>query len=81
MARKRKQKKVPLVIKAGSIVRYVGKYSTLSRHGHNVRIIALSLKNRVVVEAIGHAGRPVRFTVNASNLAVMQPDLFGALAQ
>jgi hypothetical protein len=42
----------------------------------NVRVVAEASAGRMVVEAIGKQGVPVRLTVKRDNLAPMQPDLF-----
>ena len=42
----------------------------------DVRILAEARCQRMVVEAIGRAGHPVRFTVKTENLYQPQPDLF-----
>jgi hypothetical protein len=42
----------------------------------NVRIIAEAVAGRMVVEAIGKHGVPVRFTVKQDNLRPLQPGLF-----
>ena len=60
----------------GSLAFYNGRGSTLSRHGFNVRVVAEARASRLLVEAIGHAGKVVRFTVKTSNLRQPQPDLF-----
>ena len=60
----------------GSIASYIGRASRLARGGYNVRIIAETCADRMVVEAIGRRGLPVRFTVKRKNLAPLQPGLF-----
>lgn len=55
---------------------YTGNTSPLLRGGRRVRVIAEASGRRSIVEAIGHQGRPVRFTVKTTNLASPQPDLF-----
>jgi len=59
---------------AGSLVSFSGR----SQKGQtrNVRVIAEASAGRMVVEAIGRKGIPVRLTVKRENLAPMQPDLF-----
>jgi hypothetical protein len=42
----------------------------------NVWVIAEAVAGRMVVEAIGKQGIPVRFTVKRENLKPMQPCLF-----
>lgn len=60
----------------GSVATYIGRASRLARGGYNVRIVAEACANRMVVEAIGHSGSLVRFTVKRENLAPLQPGLF-----
>lgn len=60
----------------GSLATYVGSASRLARGGYNVRIVAETSTSRMLVEAIGHRGAPVRFTVKRDNLAPLQPGLF-----
>ena len=60
----------------GILTTYVGRASRLARGGYNVRIVAETSANRMLVEAIGHSGSPVRFTVKRENLAPLQPGLF-----
>lgn len=62
--------------KVGTLAFYNGKASTLSRRGFNVLVVAEARASRLLVEAIGHAGGVVRFTVKAANLNQPQPDLF-----
>lgn len=58
---------------AGSLVTYMGRTRTSAR---NVRVLAEASGGRMVVEAIGRQGVPVRLTVKQENLRPMQPDLF-----
>lgn len=60
----------------GTLATYVGGASRLAKGGYNVRIVAETCANRMVVEAIGRHGTPVRFTVMRENLAPLQPGLF-----
>ena len=60
----------------GIVASYVGRAGRLARGGYNVRIVAETCANRMVVEAIGRSGAPVRFTVKRENLAPLQPGLF-----
>jgi len=60
----------------GILATYVGRASTLARGGYNVRVVAEASVDRMVVEAIGRSGSPVRFTVKRENLAPLQPGLF-----
>ena len=52
----------------GSIATYIGRSSSLARGGYNVRVVAETCADRMVVEAIGRSGAPVRFTVKRENL-------------
>lgn len=58
---------------AGTLVTYAGRSRKLAR---NVRVLAEASGGRMLVEAIGRQGVPVRLTVKRDNLAPMQPDLF-----
>ncbi len=59
---------------AGTLVAFSGRSQKgLVRH---VRVIAEASAGRMVVEAIGRKGVPVRLTVKRENLAPMQPSLF-----
>ncbi len=60
----------------GSVATYIGRASRLARGGYNVRVVAETCADRMVVEAIGRSGLPVRFTVKRENLAPLQPGLF-----
>ena len=60
----------------GSVVTYVGTSRRLARGGYNVRVVAETSKNRMVVEAVGRGGQPVRFSVKNENRAPLQPTLF-----
>jgi len=60
----------------GVVATYVGRAGTLARGGYNVRVIAETCADRMLVEAIGRSGAPVRFTVKRENLAPLQPTLF-----
>lgn len=70
---KRKNRWLPQI---GAIVTYVGRSSRLARDAFNVRVVAETSADRMVVEAIGRSGGPVRFTVKLENLAPLQPGLF-----
>ncbi len=59
--------------RAGVIATYVGRSRQSVR---NVKLIAEAAAGRMVVEAIGKAGVPVRFTVKRENLHPLQPGLF-----
>ena len=59
--------------RAGSVATYVGRNRAAMR---NVRVIAEAVAGRMVVEAIGKDGVPVRFTVKQDNLRPLQPGLF-----
>lgn len=58
---------------AGTLASYRGRSRRSMR---NVRVVAEASAGRMVVEAIGRQGLPVRLTVKQTNLAPMQPDLF-----
>lgn len=58
---------------AGTVATYRGRSSNSAR---NVRVIAEASGGRMVVEAIGRHGVPVRLTVKQENLLPMQPSLF-----
>ena len=60
----------------GSVATYVGRSSGLVRGGYNVRVVAETCAGRMLVEALGRLGSPVRFTVKRENLAPLQPGLF-----
>ena len=61
----------------GSLVTFSGRSQRgLSR---NVRVIAEASGGRMIVEAIGRQGVPVRLTVKQENLSPMQPSLFDPL--
>ncbi len=63
----------PWLPDAGAFVAYRGRSSKSER---NVRVIAEASGGRMVVEAIGRQGVPVRLTVKRENLVPMQPCLF-----
>ncbi len=73
MARK---KKIPWLPEIGVLATYIGRASKLARGGYNVRIVAETCGGRMMVEAIGQSGNPVRFSVKRENLAPLQPGLF-----
>ncbi len=58
---------------AGTVVAFAGRSSRAARH---VRVIAEARAGRMVVEALGRRGVPVRITVKRENLRPMQPGLF-----
>ncbi|MBK7645699.1 MAG: hypothetical protein IPJ12_00535 [Betaproteobacteria bacterium] len=58
---------------AGMLVTYRGRTRQSIR---NVRVVAEASAGRMVVEAIGKQGVPVRLTVKRDNLLPMEPDLF-----
>ncbi|MBS1141491.1 MAG: hypothetical protein H6R13_2944 [Proteobacteria bacterium] len=58
---------------AGTLVTYRGRTRLSTR---NVRVVAEASAGRMVVEAIGKQGVPVRLTVKRENLVPMEPDLF-----
>jgi len=68
-----RNKKISWTPRAGVIVTYVGRSRQSIR---NVKLIAEASAGRMVVEAIGKEGVPVRFTVKRENLHPLQPGLF-----
>lgn len=76
MAKSNGMKKPRWLPQIGSIATYVGRASKLARGAFNVRVVAETSADRMVVEAIGRSGSPVRFTVKRENLAPLQPGLF-----
>ena len=70
------RRKIRWLPQIGAVVTYVGRAGKLARGGYNVRVIAETCANRMLVEAIGRSGSPVRFTVKCENLAPLQPTLF-----
>lgn len=60
----------------GNYASYSGRYSRLLRGGRVLLLVAEGINNHWVVEAIGHKGKPVRFTVNINNLVELPPSLF-----
>ena len=60
----------------GAVATYIGRAGRLARGGYNVRVVAETCADRMVVEALGRSGAPVRFTVKRENLAPLQPGLF-----
>ena len=58
---------------AGILVSFAGRST---RGARNVRVVAEARSGRMVVEAIGRQGVPVRITVKRENLRPMQPGLF-----
>ena len=68
--------KTPWLPAIGSVATYIGGASKLARGGYNVRVVAETCAERMVVEAIGRNGFPVRFTVKRKTLAPLQPGLF-----
>ena len=71
--RPRKKAWIPQI---GAIATYVGGTSRLAHGTFNVRVVAETCADRMVVEAIGRLGAPVRFTVKRENLAPLPPGLF-----
>lgn len=71
-----KRKKLVWTPQMGGLATYVGQATSLARGGYNVRVVAEACGGRMVVEAIGRAGKPVRFTIKRENLAPLQPGLF-----
>lgn len=70
------KKKISWMPPIGSVATYVGRSVRLARGCYNVRVVAETCANRMVVEALGRSGNPVRFTVKLENLAPLQPGLF-----
>ena len=70
------RKKIPWLPEIGTLATYVGGGSKLARGGYNVRVVAETCGERMIVEAIGRGGSPVRFSVKRKNLAPLQPGLF-----
>jgi hypothetical protein len=56
--------------------RYSGRNSRMLRGGYVVRVLGEAVGERMLVEAIGREGRPIKFTVKTKNLARMAPSLF-----
>ena len=72
----RRNKKTKWEPQIGGLASYIGRARKLARGGYNVRVVAETCANRMLVEAIGRSGAPIRFTVKRENLAPMQPGLF-----
>ncbi len=70
------RKKTPWLPEIGIVATYIGRAGRLARGGYTVRIVAETCAERMLVEAIGRRGVPVRFTVKRENLAPLQPGLF-----
>ena len=70
------RKKALWLPEIGTLANYIGGGSKLARGGYNVRVVAETCAERMVVEAIGRSGLPIRFTVKRKNLAPLQPGLF-----
>jgi hypothetical protein len=60
----------------GTVASYIGRAGKLARGGYTVRVVAETCADRMLVEALGRSGLPVRFTVKRENLAPLQPGLF-----
>ena len=58
---------------AGTVATYLGRNRKLSR---TVRVVAEASAGRLVVEALGHQGVPVRITIKQENLKPLPPGLF-----
>jgi len=58
---------------AGLVVAYAGRSKKTAR---NVKVVAEATGGRMVVEAIGRKGVPVRVTVKRESLRPLQPGLF-----
>jgi hypothetical protein len=75
-----RRRKVPVwTPKVGALAHYASPYSGLTRAGCPVRVLAEASGQRMCVEIIGHAGRPVQITVKTRNLSPMPPSLFDGL--
>ena len=70
------RKKSTWLPQIGVVATYIGRASSLARGAYNVRVVAETCADRMVVEAVGRSGAPVRFTVKRKNLAPLQPGLF-----
>jgi hypothetical protein len=70
------RKKTAWLPEIGIVATYIGRAGRLARGGYNVRVVAETSGNRMLVEAIGRRGLPIRFTVMRTNLAPLQPGLF-----
>lgn len=70
------RKKTVWLPQIGSVASYIGRAGKLARGGYTVRVVAETCADRMLVEAIGRSGLPVRFTVKRENLAPLQPGLF-----
>ena len=70
------RKKTVWLPQVGAVATYIGRAGRLARGGYNVRVVAETCADRMVVEALGRSGAPVRFTVKRENLAPLQPGLF-----
>ncbi len=70
------RKKTTWMPQIGGLATYIGRASKLAKGGYNVRVVAESCADRMLVEAVGRSGAPVRFAVKRENLAPLQPGLF-----
>ena len=70
------RKKSAWLPEIGIVATYIGRAGKLARGGYNVRVVAETCADRMLVEALGRSGLPVRFTVKRENLAPLQPGLF-----
>ena len=70
------RKKTAWLPEIGIVATYIGRAGKLARGGYNVRVVAETCADRMLVEALGRSGLPVRFTVKRENLAPLQPGLF-----
>lgn len=75
-AKQRHRGCVAWIAKPGILAIYTGRAGRLLRSGRKVNIVAEASGGRMVVEAIGHKGAPVRFPVKTTNLGQPQPELF-----
>ncbi|MEI7430754.1 MAG: hypothetical protein WCL27_09885 [Betaproteobacteria bacterium] len=70
------RKKSAWLPEIGIVATYIGRAGKLARGGYNVRVVAETCADRMLVEALGRSGLPIRFTVKRENLAPLQPGLF-----
>ena len=70
------RKKAIWMPQIGGLATYVGRAGKLAKGGYNVRVVAETCAERMVIEAVGRGSAPVRFTVKRENLAPLQPGLF-----
>lgn len=76
MVKQRLRGKAAWTARPGILAIYTGRSARLLRAGHKVWLLTEASGGRMVVEAIGHKGAPVRFPVKTRNLGQPQPGLF-----